>query len=134
MDDYPVFDAFLTMLWFFLWILWLFLLFRILGDVFRDDTMSGGAKAGWLLFVIVLPFLGCFVYLIARGRSMAQREIRRARDREVAFHAYAGQTADPAVGATEKADRLATLAGLHNSGQLTDAEYERVKEGLLADR
>ncbi|MFG2294431.1 SHOCT domain-containing protein [Streptomyces sp. NPDC048603] len=136
MDDYPLFQAFLTMLWFFLWILWLFLLFRILGDIFRDDTMGGWGKAGWTVFVCVLPFLGCFVYLIARGRGMGQREVRRARDREHAFRAYVRQTAaeDPEARATAKADQLATLAGLHNHGELTDSEYERVKERIQAAR
>ena len=73
--DYPLLNVFWTTMWFFLWILWFMLLFRVLGDVFRDDGLSGWAKAGWCVFVVVLPFLGIFVYLIARGRGMGEREM-----------------------------------------------------------
>ena len=73
--DFPLLSAFWTMLWFFLWIMWFVLLFRIVVDIFRDDAMSGWAKTGWLVFVIVLPFLGVFVYVIARGKNMGHREI-----------------------------------------------------------
>src|SRR5690606_32247369 len=72
MDDYPLLNIFLTMMWFFLWILWLMLLFRVIVDIFRDDALSGWAKAGWSIFVIVLPLLGVFVYLVARGKGMGR--------------------------------------------------------------
>ena len=72
----PLLDAFLTMMWFFLWVLWFFLLFRIITDIFRSKDLSGWGKAGWLIFVIILPFLGVFVYLIARGHKMTERDAR----------------------------------------------------------
>ncbi len=73
MSSYPLLNLFLTMMWFFLWALWLFLLFWIFLDIFRSRDLSGWAKALWLIFVIVLPYLGVFVYLIARGGSMQER-------------------------------------------------------------
>ena len=69
--DYPLLGAFWATLWIFLWILWLFLVFRIFTDVYRDDSLSGWAKAGWTIFLIILPFLGVLIYLLARGRGMA---------------------------------------------------------------
>ena len=68
----PLLDVFFTMMWFFLWVLWLFLLFRVITDIFRSRDLGGWGKAGWLVFVIVLPFLGVLVYLIARGHKMAE--------------------------------------------------------------
>lgn len=130
--DYPLLNVFLTMLWFFVWILWLMLLFRVIGDIFRDDALSGWAKAGWTLLVCALPYLGVLVYLIARGRGMGEREMRRARAQEQAFRSYVQQAATtPAAGAT-KADELGRLAALHDQGAITDAEYERAKAKVLA--
>ena len=74
----PLLDVFLTMMWFFLWVLWLFLLFRVIVDIFRSRDLGGWGKAGWLVFTIVLPFLGVLVYLIARGGKMADREVSQA--------------------------------------------------------
>ncbi|MDC0768184.1 SHOCT domain-containing protein [Streptomyces sp. HD] len=131
--DYPLLNVFLTMLWFFLWIMWIMLLFRVVVDIFRDDTLSGWGKAGWTLTVCVLPFLGVFVYLIARGRGMGQRELRQAQDRERAFRAYVQEAAaEPAAKAPgAKADELGKLAALHDKGAITDAEYERAKSKVL---
>jgi len=131
--DFPLLDAFLTMLWFFLWILWFMLLFRVVGDVFRDDTLSGWGKAGWTLLVCALPYLGVLVYLVARGRGMGEREMRRARAQEQAFRSYvqdAAATGPKPQGA--KADQLGTLAALHDKGAITDAEYEQAKNKVLA--
>lgn len=118
--NYPLADAFLTMLWFFLWIMWIFLLFRIMLDVFRDDSLSGWGKAGWLVFVLVLPFLGVLVYLIARGGGMGHRAADRARARRQAT-APGGQ-----------ADQLRKLADLKADGMLSDEEFQRAKAKLLA--
>ena len=76
MTNYPLLDIFLSTLYFFIWILWIMLLFWILMDIFRSDDLSGWGKAGWVIFVIILPFLGVFVYLIARGHSMGERQAR----------------------------------------------------------
>ena len=77
--DYPILGLFWTMLWLFLWIAWIILLFRVIIDIFRSRDMGGWGKALWTIFVIVLPFLGVFVYLIARGQSMADRDLDEAR-------------------------------------------------------
>ncbi|MEU2283805.1 SHOCT domain-containing protein [Streptomyces sp. NPDC013178] len=133
MSDYPLLNGFLTMLWFFLWIMWLMLLFRVIADIFRDDALSGWAKAGWTLFVCVLPFLGVFVYLIARGRGMGERAVQQAQTREQAFRSYVREAAaeTPAAGAS-RADELTKLAGLHDHGHITDTEYEQAKAKVLA--
>ncbi|MFH0518912.1 SHOCT domain-containing protein [Streptomyces sp. M41] len=131
--DYPLLNAFLTMLWFFLWVMWFVLLFRVIGDIFRDDTMGGWSKAGWCVFVCVLPFLGIFVYLIARGRSMGHREVREMQRREEEFRSYVQQAAaETPAGPVTRADELTKLAGLHDHGDITDAEYEQAKAKVLA--
>ena len=73
--DYPLMGAFWTMLWFFLWIAWIILLFKVFGDIFRSHDMGGWAKALWSIFVILVPFLGVFVDVIARGHGMTQRDV-----------------------------------------------------------
>lgn len=130
--DYPLLGAFWTMLWFFLWILWLILLFRIIGDIFRDDTLGGWGKAGWLAFVVLLPFLGVFVYLIARGKSMGQREITRAQQKQAAFDAYVRDTATGGS-APSKADELGRLAELRSRGDISEEEFRRAKDLVLND-
>lgn len=133
--DYPLLNAFWTIMWVFLWILWFMLLFRILGDIFRDDGMGGWGKAGWTAFVVLLPFLGCFVYLIARGKDMGMREMQRARIHEREFQEYiratTAATGQPAA-STGHADELARLADLKDRGAITDEEYARAKEKVLA--
>jgi hypothetical protein len=143
-SNYPLLNLFLTMLWFFLWILWLMLLFRVIVDIFRDDDLSGWAKAGWLIFACILPFVGIFVYLIARGRGMGTREARHARRQEEAFRAYikeaASETsetpASPGAPTAPKpragVDDLEKLIGLRDHGDLTEEEFQRAKQKLLS--
>ncbi|MFD7555488.1 SHOCT domain-containing protein [Streptomyces sp. NPDC059533] len=126
--DYPLLGAFWTMMIIFLWILWFVLLFRVFADVFRDDDLSGWGKAGWTVFVILLPFLGVFVYLLARGRGMGERDLRRARDREEAFRSHVRESA----GTGSRADELGRLAELRNRGDITAAEFEQAKAKVLA--
>ncbi|MFF4862904.1 SHOCT domain-containing protein [Streptomyces sp. NPDC001231] len=128
--DYPLLSAFWTMLWFFLWIMWFVLLFRVILDIFRDDGLNGWAKAGWLVFCIVLPFLGVLVYVIARGKSMGRREIAQAREQQEAFNAYIRQTAAGGGGGS-KVDELARLSDLRARGDITDEEFARAKEMIL---
>ncbi|MEU9079527.1 SHOCT domain-containing protein [Kitasatospora sp. NPDC004745] len=125
--DYPVLDIFWTTCLIFIWILWFMLLFRVFGDLFRDDSLSGWAKAAWAIFVLILPFLGVFVYLIARGKSMGQRELTEAKEREEQFRTYVRDTAS----APSTTDELAKLAELHSSGKLTEEEYAAAKAKLL---
>jgi type VI protein secretion system component VasK len=127
--DYPLLDLFWTMLWFFLWILWIFLVVRIVSDIFRSEDLHGWGKAGWTLFVIVLPFIGIFSYLIVRGASMQRREVKGARADDEARKAYIQQAAGST---TSSADELSKLADLHRSGVLTDTEFAQQKAKLLA--
>ncbi|MFD5462748.1 SHOCT domain-containing protein [Kitasatospora sp. NPDC127059] len=131
--DYPLLDIFLTTMWFFLWVLWIMLLFRVFADLFRDDTVNGWGKAGWSVFLIVLPFLGVFVYLIARGKGMGEREAAAARKSEQDFRAYVRDAAG--TGSTSKtgtADELDRLAELRRRNDITQEEYERAKARVLA--
>lgn len=126
--DYPVLGVFWSLLVFFLWIMWFFLLFRVIGDVFRSDDLGGWAKAAWLIFVLVVPFLGVFVYVIARGDEMGRRDIAQAQARDQAFQSYVRNTA----GSGGQVDQLAKLADLKDRGVLNDAEFEQQKAKLLS--
>src|SRR6202040_4106415 len=91
--QYPILDFFLTMLEFFLFIIWIWLLIMVFSDIFRSHDMGGGAKALWVIFIIVLPFLGVFVYLIARGGKMHERAAQQAARQQKAFDEYVKETA-----------------------------------------
>jgi hypothetical protein len=125
--DYPILGLFWTMLIFFLWVAWLILLFRVFIDIFRSD-MGGFAKALWSIFVILAPFLGVFIYLIANGRKMGERDIAAAQQQEAATQAYIRQT----VGSGSNADELAKLSSLRDQGVLTDEEFAAQKAKLLS--
>ena len=129
-SSYPVLDAFLTMLYFFLFIIWIWLLIMVFMDVFRSHDMGGMAKALWVIFIIILPFLGVFVYLIARGGKMHERAAQQAAQQQKAFDQYVKQAAGTPGAST--ADQLSKLADLKSSGALTDAEFEAQKAKILA--
>ncbi len=129
MDNYPLLNLFLTMLWFFLFIIWIWLLIGIIGDIFRSHDMSGWAKALWVVFIVVVPWLGVLVYLIARGGKMAERNAQRAQAADDAFKQYVQQAAGTAP---STADEITKLAELHRSGVLTDEEFTAQKQRLLA--
>jgi len=126
--DYPVLGAFWTIFWLFLWIVWIFILFRVIFDIFRSRDLGGWAKALWLIFVIILPFLGVFVYVIARGQGMSERDVQRAQESEQAFRSYVQQTATSS-GST--ADELTKLADLRDKGVISPAEFEAQKAKIL---
>lgn len=126
--DYPVLGAFWTLFWIFLWAIWLVLVVRVVVDIFRDRETSGWAKAGWLLFVLVLPFVGIFAYLIVRGQAMADRNARMLSDQRGMVDAY---IRDVSGGSSRDVDDLARLSGLKASGEITAAEFQRAKEKIL---
>ncbi|MFF1271984.1 SHOCT domain-containing protein [Streptomyces marokkonensis] len=130
--DYPLLSAFWTMLMLFLWIVWLVLLFRVVVDIIRDDALSGWAKTGWLVFTIVLPFLGVFVYVIARGKNMGRREMAQARAQQEAFDAYVREAAGGAGGRSSSVDELARLSEIKARGDISDDEFRRAKELVLS--
>ncbi|MFD4370382.1 SHOCT domain-containing protein [Streptomyces sp. NPDC058486] len=135
MDDYPLLNVFWTMMWFFLWIMWLFLLFKVIADIFRDHELSGWGKAGWLIFCILLPYLGVLVYVIARGKGMGQRDAKQAQAAEARFQEYIRQTAGTqaaAGGAPSATDELARLADLKAKGSISEEEFQQAKAKVLA--
>ncbi len=127
---YPLLSIFWTMLEFFFFVLWIWLLIYIFMDIFRSHDMGGFAKALWVLFVIILPFLGVLIYLIARGGSMHERAEKQAQQQQQAFDEYVKQAAGSSAG--NSADELAKLADLKAKGVLTDAEFEAQKAKILS--
>jgi hypothetical protein len=125
---YPLLSIFWTMLEFFIFFLWIWLLIVIFADIFRSHDMGGLAKALWVLFVIIVPYLGVLVYLIARGGKMHERAAAAAAQQQKAFDSYVKQAAGTSGGS---ADELAKLADLKSKGVLTDAEFEAQKAKLL---
>jgi ABC-type multidrug transport system fused ATPase/permease subunit len=128
-SSYPVLDAFLTMLYFFLFIIWIWLLIMVFVDIFRSQDLGGWGKALWAIFVIILPFLGVFVYLIARGGKMHERAAQQAAEQQAAFDDYVRQTAGDSG---DTASQLQKLADLKSQGVINDAEFEAQKSKLLA--
>jgi hypothetical protein len=114
------------MLEIFLFVIWIWLLFVVFGDIFRSRDMGGGAKALWTILVIVLPFLGVFIYLIARGGNMQERAVQDAEQQKQAFDTQVRQAASGG-----SADELAKLANLRDQGVLTDGEFADQKAKLL---
>lgn len=125
---YPLLDIFWTMLWFFCFFIYIWLLVIVFTDIFRSHDMGGWAKAGWVIFVIVLPFLGILVYLIARGGKMAEHRMADARQADQDFRSYVKD----ATKGGNTADELSKLAELRDKGVLTDAEFEAQKSKILA--
>jgi ABC-type multidrug transport system fused ATPase/permease subunit len=126
---YPLLSIFWTMLEFFLFFLWIWLLIIIFSDIFRSHDMGGLAKAVWVIFVIILPFLGVLIYLIARGGSMHERVEAQAAQQQKAFDAYVKQAAGTGG---SNVDELAKLADLKSKGVITDAEFDAQKAKLLS--
>jgi hypothetical protein len=117
-----------AMLVFFLFIIWIYLLISIFVDIFRSGDLSGWGKAGWTIFIIVLPFLGVFIYLIARGASMHERSARDVAEAQAAQDEYIRQVG----GSDSTADELSKLKDLRDEGVLSDDEFEAQKAELLS--
>ena len=128
--QYPILDFFLTMLYFFLFIIWIWLLITVFIDIFRSHDMGGWAKALWVIFIIILPFLGVFVYLIARGGKMHERAARRRRSSRRRSTPTSSRRPGPRSG-ERAADQLSKLADLKSQGVITDAEFEAEKAKVL---
>lgn len=122
-------DVFLSMLWFFLFFIWLWLLIAVFSDIFRSEDLSGWGKGLWTVFVIVLPYLGVFVYLIARGKKMGEHAVLDAQRRDDAMRSYVqGVTSS----STSTAEEIEKLAALQSSGAITAEEFAAAKAKLLA--
>ena len=123
----PLLDLFWSMFWFFLFFIWIWFLITLFADIFRSSDLSGWGKAGWILFLVVVPWLGALVYVIARGSSMQERALAEMTEREKAKRSYIQDVA----GSSSTADELTKLAGLHDRGVLTDQEFQSQKTALL---
>jgi Phospholipase_D-nuclease N-terminal/Short C-terminal domain len=126
--DYPFIDVFWTMLVFFAWVIWFWLLITVFSDLFRRHDVSGWGKAAWCVFVIVLPFLGVFVYLIAQGKHMAERRAADVQASQAAFDQYVRE----AAGGSGPSDQIARAKQLLDSGAIDAAEFEQLKRKALA--
>jgi len=122
-------QVFWSMLWFFMFFIWIWLLIIVFGDIFRSNDLGGWAKALWCIFIIVVPYLGVFVYLIARGHKMAEHAQEAAQAQDAAMRQYV-QSVAPA--STSTADELSKLADLKAKGVIDDAEYASLKAKALA--
>jgi len=121
----PLLDLFWTTLLIFGWVLWFMLLFRVYGDLFSRDDIGGWAKAGWVVFTLFLPFLGVFVYLIAQGRGMGERALRRVEQQRIAGDAYIRS-----VAAQTQDEQLAKARELLRSGAITPDEFQKMVPSL----
>ena len=116
-----------SLLWFFLFFRWFWLIITVFADIIRSRDMSGWGKAAWAVGIIILPFLGVFMYLIIHGGNMSRRAQDDAIEQEKAVQAYIRDAAG-----TSPTDELAKLAELHGAGQLSDAEYEQAKTKIIS--
>jgi hypothetical protein len=112
------------MLWFFMFFIWIWLLITVFADIFRSHDIGGFAKAIWVIFVIVVPYLGVFVYLIARGHKMHEHAVEAAQAQDAAARQYIQQATGTQASA---ADELARIADLKERGVIDDAEFQKLK-------
>jgi hypothetical protein len=126
--DYPFLDVLWSMIIFFIWVAWIWILILILSDVFRRDDLSGWGKAGWTVFLIVLPFLGALIYLIAQGDGMSERRAQDIQGQKAQMDDYVRSVA----GSGGPAAEIDKAKQLLDSGAINQAEYEALKAKALA--
>jgi hypothetical protein len=124
--DYPFLDVFWSMIIFFFWVIWIWIVVTVLIDIFRRHDIGGFAKAAWVIFVVVLPWLGVLIYLIAQHDGMRERSIKQAQDQKQAFDQYVREAAGGS------ADEISKAKQLLDSGAITQAEFETLKAKALA--
>jgi putative oligomerization/nucleic acid binding protein len=124
--DYPFLDVFWSMLIFFCWVIWIWVVITVLIDVFRRDDISGWIKAIWVIFVVILPWLGVLIYLIVEHKGMQERSVRQAQEQKQAFDSYVRDAAGGSAGEIAKAKELL------DSGAITQAEFDQLKAKALA--
>jgi hypothetical protein len=125
---YTFLDAFWTILVFFIWVAWFMLLFRVFGDLFRRHDASGWVKAAWVIFVIVVPFLGVLIYLIIHSHGIAERDMSAARAARADMDSYVQSVA----GSGGAAGEIAKAKELLDSGAINQEEYERLKQRAMS--
>ena len=127
--DYPFLDIFWTMILFFTWVIWIWMMIAILSDVFRRHDLSGWTKALWTIFLIVLPFLGALIYLIANGSGMASRNVRQAQAQRAELDDQIKSVAGNGAGTAAEIEKA---KGLLDSGAINQSEFEVLKARALA--
>ena len=127
--DYPFLDIFWTMLIFFMWVIWIWILVTVLMDLFRRHDISGWGKAAWTALVIVLPFLGVFMYLITQGKEMAERRAAEMRANQASFDSY---VRDVATSESSPTDQIHKAKELLDSGAIDQTEFDALKRKALA--
>ena len=128
-SEWAVGQVFWSMLWFTMFFIWIWLLIMVFSDIFRSHDMGGFAKFLWVLFVFIVPYLGVFVYLIARGHKMSEHAMEDAQARDAAQRAYIQQAAGTSA---SPADELERLANLKAQGVIDDAEFQRLKANVVS--
>jgi hypothetical protein len=126
--NYPLLEVFWTMLIFFAFFVWIWLLISVFSDIFRRQDLSGWGKVAWIIFVIVLPYLGVFVYLIAQHEGMMQRSIERAESNKANVDSYVRSVAAE----SDPAEQIAKAKTLLDAGTITEDEFEQIKHKALA--
>ncbi len=126
--DYPFLDVLWTMLIFFAWVIWFWLLITVFADLFRRHDIGGGMKTLWIIFVIILPFLGVFIYLISQSGHMAERNMKQMEAQQAQSDAYIKSVA----GSGGAADEIDKAKKLLDSGAITQAEFDAIKAKALA--
>ncbi len=129
-SSYPLLNVFWTIFEIFLWVIWFWILITVFIDIFRSRDLSGWAKALWFLFVLFIPLIGVLVYLIVRGDSMHERQLRQVQAEDQAARSYIQETVASSPAST--ADQLDKLANLRDRGVITAEEFEREKAKILA--
>jgi type VI protein secretion system component VasK len=128
--SYPFLDVLWTMVIFFLWVAWFWLLFGVWGDLFRREDISGWGKTAWLIFTLVVPFLGVFVYLVSQGKGMTSRNLEAQQAQKQQFDSYVREAAaGGGSGPTAEIERAKTLL---DQGTITSAEFDAIKQKALA--
>jgi hypothetical protein len=126
--NYPILDIFWTILEFFLFFIWIWLAIMVFADIFRSHDIGGGTKALWVIFIILLPYLGVFAYLLFRGGAMHERAASQAALQQKMFNQYFPDAGN----GSSNADQLHKLAELKEKGFITEAEFQAEKAKILA--
>jgi hypothetical protein len=128
--DYPFIDVFWSMIIFFFWVIWIWVVITVLMDVFRRHDIGGFAKALWVVFVVILPWLGVLIYLIAEHDGMRDRSMKQAQDARNAFDDRVREAAATSAGGS--ADQIAKAKALLDDGTITQQEFDALKAKALA--
>ena len=127
-SNYPFIEVFWTMLFFFCFVIWIWILFTVFADLFRRRDIGGWGKTGWIIFVIVLPYLGVFVYLIAEHKGMTERAIEQQQQAKTQMDQYVKS----AAGQSDPTQQIAKGEELLKQGAITQAEFDQIKRTALA--